>query len=78
VELFAAVGLHFTQALDIPLDRYNIFGSDIAWGYAAGAMGGIALANLLDGLEKEDKRLGCISISARAGLGAALLIERVE
>ncbi|WBM75187.1 acetyl-CoA C-acyltransferase [Saprospira grandis] len=77
VELFAAVGLHFTQALDIPLDQYNIFGSDIAWGYAAGAMGGIALANLLDGLEKEDKQLGCIAISARAGLGAALLVERV-
>lgn len=76
-EHFAAVGIKFLQSLKISPDKVNVFGSDIAWGYAAGAMGAIALGTLLDGLEWLDKTLGCVSLCARGGMASALVVERV-
>jgi acetyl-CoA C-acetyltransferase len=77
MELFAAVGLDFQQELGLSADKVNIFGSDIAWGYAAGAMGATALGTLLDGLEQQDKQLGCVALCARGGMASAVIVERV-
>lgn len=76
-EHFAAVGLKFLESMKVNPEKVNVFGSDIAWGYAAGAMGAIALGTLLDGLEWADKKLGCIALCARGGMASALVVERV-
>lgn len=77
MELFSSVGLNFLETLKLDPAQVNIFGSDIAWGYAAGAMGAIAVGTLLDGMEQKDLQLGAVALCARAGMAAALIIERV-
>ncbi len=75
-EHFAAVGLKFLQDMSLHSDMVNIYGSDIAWGYAAGAMGAIAIGTVLDGLVQQDKTLGAVAICARSGMSSSIIIER--
>jgi acetyl-CoA C-acetyltransferase len=75
-ELFAAVGIKFLQEMQVAPEKVNVFGSDLAWGYAAGAMGAIALGTLLDGLELHGLKRGAVALCARSGMASALIIER--
>jgi len=76
-EAFAASCLRFRRALDAGPDRMNPNGGTIAMGHAFGATGTILVANCVDELERRDGRFGLVAVSGAAGLGVAVLLERV-
>lgn len=76
-EAFAALCLKLQHDLTIPDDKLNVNGGTIAMGHAFGATGAILTATLLDELERRDSQTGVVAISGAAGLGAAMVLERV-
>lgn len=76
-EAYAAVCLLFQREMDIVPERMNVNGGAIALGHPMGATGGILLLTLLDELERQGKSTGCIAVSGAAGLGSAMIIERI-
>jgi acetyl-CoA C-acetyltransferase len=76
-EAFASVVLKFLRDLQVSEDRVNVNGGTIAAGHAMGATGAILISVLLDELERQDKSLGLVAVSGGAGLGSAMVIERV-
>jgi acetyl-CoA C-acetyltransferase len=76
-EAFAALCVKIQRDLEIPPDRFNVNGGTMAMGHAFGASGAILTATLLDEMERRDVALGVVAISGAAGLGAAVVLERV-
>jgi acetyl-CoA C-acetyltransferase len=76
-EAFAALCVRFMRALDVGHDRLNPNGGTIARGHAYGATGAALVVDALDELERRNGRYAVIGVSGAAGLGAAMLIERV-
>lgn len=76
-EAFAAPVLKFVRDFEVDPERLNPNGGTIALGHAMGATGAILVGTLLDELERRDEQLGLVAISGGAGLGSALVIERV-
>ena len=76
-ESFAAIVLHYMRHFDLDPDRVNVNGGAIAMGHPLGATGGMLAATLLDELERRDLEMGLITIPAAAGIGAALIVQRV-
>jgi acetyl-CoA C-acetyltransferase len=76
-ESFAAIVLHYMRHFDLDPDRVNVNGGAIAMGHPLGATGGMLAATLLDELERRDLETGLVTIPAAAGIGAALIIQRV-
>lgn len=75
-EAFAAPVLHFQQAFDLPLDRFNVNGGAIALGHPLGATGAMLVGILLDELERRDLKTGVVALCAAGGMGVATVIER--
>ncbi|WP_426563848.1 acetyl-CoA C-acyltransferase [Angustibacter sp. McL0619] len=76
-EAFAALCLRFRSALDAGPDRLNPNGGTIAMGHAFGATGAILVGQCIDELEARDGRYAVAAVSGAAGLGVAVLLERV-
>ncbi len=76
-EAFAGVIVKLERDLELDPDRLNVDGGVIAAGHAMGASGAILLTTLLDALERHDRSVGVVAISGGAGLGSALVLERV-
>ncbi len=76
-EAFAALCLRFRRDLDAGPERMNPNGGTIAMGHAFGATGAILLACCVDELERREGRYGVVAVSGAAGLGVAVLVERV-
>jgi len=76
-EGFAAVPLKYMRDLNIPDERVNVNGGAIAMGHPMGASGAILLGTLLDELERRDRQFGMVALCGGAGLGTAMLIERM-
>lgn len=76
-EAFAALCLRFMRALDVDHDRLNPLGGTIALGHAFGATGAILAQNVVDQLERAGERYGVAAVSGAAGLGCAVLFERL-
>jgi acetyl-CoA C-acetyltransferase len=76
-EAFAALCLRFRRDLDAGPERMNPNGGTIAMGHAFGATGAILLGCVVDELERRDGRYGVAAVSGAAGLGVAVLVERV-
>jgi len=76
-EAFAATSIKCQRDLDIGADRLNVNGGVIALGHPMGATGGIMLGMLIDELERRDLQTGVVATSGAAGIGTALLIERI-
>jgi acetyl-CoA C-acetyltransferase len=77
-EAFSALCLRFRRDLDAGPDRLNPNGGTIAMGHAFGATGAILVGQCVDELEQRDGRYGVAAVSGAAGLGVAVLIERVS
>jgi acetyl-CoA C-acetyltransferase len=77
-EGFAAIPMRFARELDVPLDRLNVNGGGIAMGHAMGATGINLVGIVLDELERRDLNTGLIAISGAAGIGGAIILERVK
>jgi acetyl-CoA C-acetyltransferase len=76
-EAFAALCLRFRRDLDAGPERMNPNGGTIAMGHAFGATGAILLSCVVDELERRGGRYGVAAVSGAAGLGVAVLVERV-
>ncbi len=74
-EAFAALCLRLMRTHDLSHERLNPRGGTIALGHAFGATGAILVANAIDNLALG--RHAAAAVSGAAGLGAALLLERV-
>ena len=76
-EAFSSVVLCFMDALNIPHDRINVNGGAIAMGHPLGASGAMILGTVLDELERTGKTTALVSLCVAAGMGTAMVIERV-
>lgn len=76
-EAFSALCLRLRRDLDIGPDRLNPNGGTIAMGHAFGATGAILVGQCMVELERRDGRYGIAAVSGAAGLGVAVLLERV-
>lgn len=76
-EAFATVVLTMMEELNIPHDRMNVNGGAIAMGHPLGATGAMIIGTALDELERTGKRTALISLCVAAGMGSAMIIERV-
>lgn len=75
-EAFAPVVLAVAKDLNIPLDRINVNGGAIALGHPLGATGAMLVGTVLDELERQDKRLGLITLCIGMGMGVTTIIDR--
>lgn len=76
-EAFAAVVLFYREEMNIPHDKVNVNGGAIAMGHPLGATGAMLLGTLLDELEHRDLETGLVTLCVGAGMGTALILERV-
>jgi acetyl-CoA C-acetyltransferase len=76
-EAFAATCIKFSQALQVDPAIVNVNGGAIALGHAMGATGACLLGTLLDELERRDQSLGLVAVSGAAGVGTAMVIQRL-
>jgi acetyl-CoA C-acetyltransferase len=76
-EAFAAVVLRFMEATGLGHERVNVVGGAIALGHPLGATGAMILGALVDELERRDLAVGLATLCVGAGMGTAMLIERV-
>ena len=76
-EAFSALCLKFRRDLDAGPDRMNPNGGTMAMGHAFGATGAILVGSCLEELERRGGRYGVAAVSGAAGLGVAVLIERI-
>lgn len=76
-EAFAALCLRFMRDLDVDHERLNPNGGTLALGHAFGATGAILVLDVVDTLERIGARYGVAAVSGAAGLGTAIVVERV-
>ena len=76
-EAFSSVVLTFMEELNIPHDRINVNGGAIAMGHPLGATGAMILGTVLDELERSGQHTALVSLCVAAGMGSAMVIERV-
>ena len=76
-EAFSSVVLTFMEAMAIPHERINVNGGAIAMGHPLGATGAMILGTALDELERSGKGTALVSLCVAAGMGSAMVIERI-
>jgi len=76
-EAFASVVLTMMEELNIPHNRMNVNGGAIAMGHPLGATGAMILGTVLDELERSGRQTALVSLCVAAGMGSAMIIERV-
>jgi acetyl-CoA C-acetyltransferase len=75
-EAFAAQSLAVLQDLDLDTSRVNPNGGAIGLGHPVAATGAILVTKILSEMEREDHKLGLVSLCIGGGQGIAMLIER--
>jgi acetyl-CoA C-acetyltransferase len=75
-EAFAAQALAVLKDLDLDTERVNPNGGAIAMGHPVGATGAILVNKTLSEMEREDHKLGLISLCIGGGQGIAMLVGR--
>jgi len=75
-EAFAAQSLAVIQDLDLDLAKVNPNGGAIALGHPIAATGVIITAKILAEMERQDHKLGLVSLCIGGGQGIAMLLER--
>lgn len=78
MEAFAVTIAKFLRDRQPDPDRVNVGGGHLAKGHPMGATGAILLSSLLDALDAADGRLGLVVASGAAGVGAAMIVERLN
>ena len=77
MEAFAVTIAKFLRDRDVDPAFVNVGGGHLAKGHPMGASGGILLSTVLDALEARDATTGLVVASGAAGVGAAMLVERI-
>ncbi len=76
-EAFAALCVRLMRDLELDHDRLNPNGGTIALGHAYGATGAVLALGALDELERRGAHRAVVAVSGAAGLGVAMVLERV-
>jgi acetyl-CoA C-acetyltransferase len=75
-EAFAAQALAVLKDLELDTARVNPNGGAIGLGHPVGATGAILVTKILSEMEREDHKLGLVSLCIGGGQGIAMLVER--
>jgi acetyl-CoA C-acetyltransferase len=78
MEAFGVTIAKFLRDRDVDPARVNVSGGHLAKGHPMGASGGILLSTLLDALEGRDATTGLVVASGASGVGAAMVVERIQ
>jgi acetyl-CoA C-acetyltransferase/acetyl-CoA acyltransferase len=78
MEAFAVTIAMFLRDREVDPARVNILGGHLAKGHPMGASGAILLSTLLDALDASKGSLGLVVASGASGVGAAMVVERVN
>ncbi|MCR4431176.1 MAG: thiolase family protein [Tepidanaerobacteraceae bacterium] len=77
-EAFAGQVLAVVRALNMDLEKTNIYGGAISLGHPIGATGAKLLTTLIYALRQEDKHIGMVTLCVGGGQGEAMIIERMS
>lgn len=75
-EAFAVVTLAAIKALNLPIEKVNIYGGACALGHPIGATGARIIATLINALEQTGGKRGIASLCIGGGEATAIAIER--
>jgi acetyl-CoA C-acetyltransferase len=78
MEAFAVTIAMFLRDRNVDRTRVNAAGGHLAKGHPLGASGAILLSTLLDTLEVAGKSTGLVVASGASGVGAAMVVERIN
>lgn len=76
-EAFASVVLRFLTATGVSHDKVNVNGGSIAMGHPLGATGAMLVGMALDELERSGKSTALCTLCVGAGMGTAIVLERL-
>jgi len=76
-EAFAVVALAYIQALNLDVDKVNVFGGAVSLGHPLGASGARIITTLLSVLEKNKGKYGLAAICNGGGGASAMIVERL-
>ncbi|PTJ71070.1 thiolase family protein [Mammaliicoccus sciuri] len=75
-EAFSAQSIPVKKNLNIPDEKFNIYGGAIALGHPLGSTGSRLVTTLAHALKQEDKQTGIATACIGGGLGIALMVEK--
>jgi acetyl-CoA C-acetyltransferase/acetyl-CoA acyltransferase len=78
MEAFAVTIAKFLRDRDVDPARVNVSGGHLAKGHPMGASGAILTSTLLDALDACGGRYGLVVLTGAMGVGAAMVVERVN
>ncbi|MDG2361569.1 MAG: acetyl-CoA C-acyltransferase [Hellea sp.] len=78
MEAFAALPVKFLNTYNVDINKVNVNGGHLAMGHPMGATGAILITTLLNELEYSNAQKGMVVAQAGGGIGAAMIIERVN
>jgi acetyl-CoA C-acetyltransferase/acetyl-CoA acyltransferase len=78
MEAFAVTIARFLRDYPVDPSKVNVSGGHIARGHPMGASGAILVSTLLDVLDESGGTLGLVVCSGAAGVGAAMVVERLN
>jgi len=78
MEAFAALPVKFLNTYGVDVNKVNVNGGHLAMGHPMGATGAILVTTLLNELERSKLQKGMVVAQAGGGIGAAILIERMN
>lgn len=78
MEAFAVTMAKFMRDRSPDPARVNVSGGHVAKGHPMGATGAILTSTLLDALETADATLGLVVVTGAQGVGAAMIVERLN
>lgn len=76
-EAFAAQVVLARKKLNIPLDKLNVFGGDLAFGHPLGAAGTRIIVTLMNALHRKRAKKGMACVSYGGGGAIAMILEAV-
>ena len=76
-EAFAVVPLAFSQVLNVPQEKLNVFGGAVSIGHPLGASGARIVTTLTNVLQQKGGRYGAVGICNGGGGASAIVLEKL-
>ncbi len=76
-EAFAVVPLAFSQVLEVPQDKLNVFGGAVSIGHPLGASGARIVTTLTNVLHQKNGHFGAVGICNGGGGASAIILEKL-
>ena len=76
-EAFAVVPLAFSEVLNVPQEKLNVFGGAVSIGHPLGASGARIVTTLTNVLHQKSGRYGAVGICNGGGGASAIVLERL-